>query len=72
MSSAKVACIVRTGKATSMLAFPVLALAAFTLVCSKGMVPGSILGLSSSYLCTFLRFRLPLVHPDSLWKDSLS
>ena len=41
-------------------------LAAFTLVCFKGMVPGSILGVSSSFLCTFLRYRLPLVHPDSL------
>ena len=46
--------------------------AAITLVCFKGMVPGSILGLSSSYLCTFLRYRLPLVHLDWFRMDSLS
>ena len=41
-------------------------------VCYKGMGPGSILGVSSNYLCTFLWYRVSLVHPDSLWKDSLS
>ena len=45
---------------------------ATVLVWLKGLVPGSILGLSGSYLCTFLRDRLPMVHPDSLRNDSLS